>query len=116
MTTYSIPLQPPSAFHFDRPSERGNGKGVLSGVQISAVSEERQVSTLLYTLGEDTEDVLSSTNILEDYRKKYTEVMSKLDSQKEFNLQSEPENAVGRRVYRTIYCQLVSTCQTLSVW
>ena len=84
--------------------------------RLSAVSEERQDSTLLYTLGEDTEDVLSSTNILEDYRKKYTEVMSKLDSQKECNLQAEPENAVGRQVYRTIYHQFVSTCQTLSVW
>ena len=48
--------------------------------RLSAESKERQVSTLLYTLGEDAEDVLSSTNILEDNRKKYREVMSKLDS------------------------------------
>ena len=43
---------------------------------LSAESEERQVCTLLYTLGEDTEDVLSSTNIS---RKKYAEVMAKFD-------------------------------------
>ena len=48
--------------------------------RLCAESEERQVSTLLYTLGEDAEDVLSSTNISEDNRKKYTEVMAKLDS------------------------------------
>ena len=48
--------------------------------RLSAESEERQVSTLLYTPREDTEGVLSSTNILEDNRKKYAEVMSKLDS------------------------------------
>ena len=84
MTTYSVPLQPPSAFRFDRPDEWGKWKRrfeqfcLASG--LSAESEERQVSTLLYTLGEDAEDVLSSTNISEDNRKKYSEVMSKLDS------------------------------------
>ena len=48
--------------------------------RLSSRSEERKVNTLLYALGEDAEDVLLSTNILEDNRKKYAEVMLKLDS------------------------------------
>ena len=81
MTTCSVPLQPHSAFCFDRPDEWGKWKRRLEQFhlvsRISAEFEERQVSTLLYTLGEDAEDVLSST---EDNRKKCAEVMSKLDS------------------------------------
>ena len=66
------------------PTNRGKWKRRFEQFRLasglSAESEERQVSTLLYTLGEDAEDVLSSTNISEDNRKKYAEVMSKLDS------------------------------------
>ena len=51
---------------------------LMSG--LSAESKVRQVSTLLHALGEDAKDVLLSTNILEDNRKKYTETQSKLDS------------------------------------
>ena len=84
MTTYSVPLQPPCAFRFNRPDEWEKWKRRFEQFRLasglSAESKERQVSTLLYTLGEDAEDVLSSTNISEDNRKKYAEVMSKLDS------------------------------------
>ena len=74
----------PSAFCFDRPNEWGKWKGHFKQFHLASAlsteSEEKQVSTLLYTLGEDAEDVLSSTNISKDNRKKYTEVMAKLDS------------------------------------
>ena len=83
MANYNVPLQPPGAFRFDNPDEWAKWKcrfeqfRLASG--LSKEFEERQVCTLLYTLGEDSEDVLSSTNISEDDRKKYAEVMAKLD-------------------------------------
>ena len=83
MTTYIISLQPPGAFRFDHPDKWAKWKRrfeqfhLASG--LSAQSEERQVCTLLYTLGEDAEDVLSSTNISQEERKKYAEVMAKVD-------------------------------------
>ena len=43
-------------------------------------SEERQVSTLLYYLGEEAKDILASTNIEEEDRKKYDSVLAKFDS------------------------------------
>ena len=51
---------------------------VASG--LSKESEERQVNTLLYCLGEEAEDVLTSTNIAEDDRKKYDSALAKFDS------------------------------------
>ena len=42
-------------------------------------NDQRQVSTLLYCLGEGAEDVLSSTNISEDERKAYSAVLKKFD-------------------------------------
>ena len=48
----------------------------------SSLSEEdnqRQVSTLLYCLGEGAEDVLSPTNISVDERKAYSAVLKKFD-------------------------------------
>ena len=40
----------------------------------------RKISTLLYCLGEESEDVLTSTNITEANRKKYNAVVEKFDS------------------------------------
>jgi len=39
----------------------------------------RQVSTLLYCLGEEADDILASTNITDEDRKKYSEVLAKFD-------------------------------------
>ena len=46
---------------------------------MSKEPEERQVSTLLYCLGEEAEDILVSTNISEDQRKQYVAILSKFD-------------------------------------
>ena len=83
MATYSAPLQPPLPFRFDCPDEwpkwhcRFEQFRVASG--LSKEDEEHQVSTLLYCLGEDADDVLTSTNISDKNRKKYTEVLAKFD-------------------------------------
>ena len=41
--------------------------------------DERQVSTLLYCLGEEADDVLTSTNITVYSRKKFADVLQKFD-------------------------------------
>ena len=41
---------------------------------------KKQVSTLLYCLGEEAETVLASTNITDEQRKVYDTVISKFDS------------------------------------
>ena len=73
MKTYTVSLQPPATFRFDRPDEwakwKQHFKQFRQASSLSAQSEARQVSTLLYTLGEDSEDVLPSTNISSDSRK-----------------------------------------------
>ena len=43
-------------------------------------SNERQVSTLLYCLGKEAEDILLSTWITEEQRKKYDDILSKFDT------------------------------------
>ena len=43
-------------------------------------NEQRQVSTLLYCLGEDAEEVLDTTRISEEDRKKYEKVVEEFDN------------------------------------
>ena len=83
MSTYNVPLQPPGSFRFDRLNEWVKSKQYFEQFhqvsRLSTQSEVRQVSTFLYTIGEDTEDMLSSTNISTDDRKSYAGVMAKFD-------------------------------------
>ena len=80
----SIRLQPPEPFDFKKPDEwlrwkrRFQQFRLASGLQDE--SDERQVSTLLYCLGDEAEDTLLSTSITEEERKKYDEVLSKFDT------------------------------------
>ena len=46
---------------------------------MASESKERQISTLLYCLGEEAEDILTSTNISNDDRKKFNKVVDKID-------------------------------------
>ena len=41
--------------------------------------DKRQVSTLLYCLGEEADDVLTSTNITAENRKKFADIIAKFD-------------------------------------
>ena len=78
-----IELQPPAAFDFKNPDDwlrwkqRFEQYRIASG--LSKEDAEKQVSTLLYCLGEESEAVLFSTNVTEDERKVYTTVVQKLD-------------------------------------
>ena len=84
MASYNASLSPPAAFLFDTPDlwpkwkRRFEQYRVASG--LSKEAEERQVSTLLYCLGEEAEDILVSTNISDDHRKQYEAVLSKFDN------------------------------------
>ena len=42
-------------------------------------SKEQQISTLLYCLGEEAEDILTSTNISEADGRKYVQVLGKIN-------------------------------------
>ena len=80
----SVQLQPPSSFDFKDPDSWPRWKRrfeqfrMASG--LSGEDDLKQVSALLYCMGEDAEDMLSSTNVSEDDRMKYDKVINKLDA------------------------------------
>ena len=82
-TMASLHLQPPSTFNFRTPDKcprwqkRFEQFCFVSG--LSDEAEEKQVSTLLYCMGEDADDTLTSTHITADERKQYQAVIAKLD-------------------------------------
>ena len=79
----TIRLQPPEQFDFKNPDSWKRWKRrfeqyrVASG--LATENEPRQVSTLLYCMGEDAESVLTSTGISDADKEKYKQVVSKLD-------------------------------------
>ena len=78
-----IRLQPPDSFDFKSPNEwlrwkrRFQQFRLASG--LSGGDQERQVCTLLYSMGDEAEDILCSTNISADKRKVYNTVLEKFD-------------------------------------
>ena len=82
-STYNVSLQPPPPFNFSSPDECPKWRRHFEQFRVASglckEDEERQVSTLLYCLGDDADDVLTSTNISGDNRKKYAEVLEKFD-------------------------------------
>ena len=47
--------------------------------ELSEASDEHQVSSLLHCMGEDAADVLDTTDISANNKKKYDQVISKFD-------------------------------------
>ena len=76
-------LQPPSAFNFRTPDEWPRWRKRFEQFRLaSGLSDDgdaKQISTLLYCMGEDAEDTLSSTNITAEERRKYESVLGKFD-------------------------------------
>jgi len=76
-------LQTPTPFPFNPSDEWPKWKRrfkqycVASG--LAKKDEKRQVSTLLYCLGEEADDVLTSTNITSESRKRFADVLQKFD-------------------------------------
>ena len=75
MATPQLQLQPPENFDFQCPDGWLKWKRRF----LSTQSEPAQVNTLLYCMGEEAYDVLTSTTIAEDDREKYAPVLAKVD-------------------------------------
>ena len=79
----SVRLQPLSSFDFKMPDEWPRWKRRFEqfrlALGLSAEDDDRQVSTLLYCMGEDAEDTLTSINISAADRKKYDAVIGQFD-------------------------------------
>ena len=77
-------LPPPGAFNFSKPEEWPRWlkrfKQYRSAAGLAGESEARQVDTLLYCMGEEAEDVLTSTNISAEDREKYDKVIEHFKS------------------------------------
>ena len=84
MASYNASLSVLAAFPFDTPDHWPKWKRCFQQYRLvsglSRESEEHQINTLLYCLGEEAEDILASTNIGEEDRKKYDSVLAKCDS------------------------------------
>ena len=119
------PLTPPQTFDFKKPDEWVKWKRrftqFLSVSGLSKEDEARQVSTLLYCLGDDAEGVLASTNITEDARKKYKDVVAKFDEyfdvrkniiyeRAKFNTRDQREGETTDE-YITVLYELIETCE-----
>ena len=81
----SIQLQPPLSFDFTKPDEWSRWKRRFEQYRhassLSSEDDVRQVSALLlYCLGQEADDVLSSTGITEEEHKKYDTVVQKFDN------------------------------------
>ena len=80
----TIQLQPPPPFNFKTPDDwprwrrRFGQFRVASG--LGEQSAAKQISTLLYCLGEEAESVLTSTNATQEERQVYSAVMGKFDA------------------------------------
>ena len=76
-------LQPPEQFDFSNPDSWGRWKRRFQQFRLASglanESAERQISTLLYSMGEEAEDVLLSTDITAEQRRTYDGVVGKLD-------------------------------------
>ena len=79
----SLGFSPPDPFNFQCPDGWTTWKRRFdcfrSTSGLSKESEPRQVSALLYCMGEQSDSVLNSTNISNEDREKYASVMSKFD-------------------------------------
>ena len=79
----SLRLDPPTSFPFSRPDEWPHWKRRFEQFRLasglSAEGDTRQISTLLYCMGDEAEDTLISTNISEEHRKDYSRVIAAFD-------------------------------------
>ena len=120
----SLRLQPPSAFSFRTPDEWPRWKKHFEQFRLasglSGEGQEKQVSTLLYCMGEDADDTLTSTNITAAERKQYQSVIEKLDEffqvrrnvifeRARFNRRVQKEGESVEQFITSLY-SLVDTC------
>ena len=80
----NLTLQPPTQFDFRHPDEWPKWKRrftqYLAATGLDEGDSSRTVSTLLYTMGDVADDVLTSTNITDTKRNDYATVINKFDT------------------------------------
>lgn len=123
--TNPIPIATPEQFDFKRPDQwlrwKRRFEQFLSASGLDKESDERRTSTLLYCLGPDADDVLTSTNIGDDDRKKYSKVIEKFDAhfrvrrnvifeRARFNKRDQLESESAEEYITALY-SLVETCE-----
>ena len=111
----SLQLKPPDNFDFSKPDtwqkwkKRFEQFRVASGLKEE--SDPRQVSTLLYCMGEEAESVLSSTDIKEDDKGKYDPVIAKFDAffqvRKKTSFSSEQSSTEGSNSRASLWSNLL---------
>ena len=121
----NLRLQPLDPFNFRNPDEWTKRKRryeqfyTASGLQ--SADETRQVSTLLYCMGEDAEIVLTSTGISDEEQKRHDAAMSKFDGfykvlknlifkRARFNQRNQSEGESVEQYITALY-HLVETCE-----
>ena len=79
-----IRLEPPEPFNFRKPDDWSRWKRRFQQFReasgLSEATTTKQISTLLYCLGEEAEAVLTSTNATKDDRADYDRALGKFDS------------------------------------
>ena len=119
-----VSLKPPENFDFSKPDLWSKWKKrfeqFASACGHDKEDDTRHISTLLYCLGEEADDVLSSTNISTEDRKKYDAVIAKFDEcfqvrknviyeRARFNKRDQLEGETAEEYITTLYA-LVKTC------
>ena len=117
-------IDPPKPFNFSDPDDWPRWKKRFLQFReasgLSSGSETHQVSMLLYSLGEDADDVLTSTNISDDDRKNFAEVLAKFDAffkvrqniifeRAKFNKRTQLDGESAEQYITTLY-HLAETC------
>ena len=109
---------PPEHFNFARPEEWPkwiyNFKRLKDATDLDEKSEQKQVSSLIYSMGEEVEDILWSFQLTEDKRKSYTTVRDEFQSffvkrrnivyeQSRFNLRRQEEGESAASFISNVY-------------
>ena len=118
-------LQTPASFTFNSPDEWPKWKRRFEQYRVASgldkEEDERQVSTLLYCLGEEADDVLTSTNITQESQKKFADVIQKFDEffkvrknvifeRARFNQRSQGESETAEQFITSLY-SLAADCE-----
>ena len=117
-------LQSPEQFNFKEPDDWQRWKRRFEQFRVASglkeESDTKQVSTLLYCLGEEAEAVLDSTNITSDEKKRYDKVIEKLNAffqtrknvifeRARFNRRNQLESESAERYITELY-KLAENC------
>ena len=121
----SVRLQPPAPFNFKSPDKwprwRRRFQQFREASGLTTEGDTKQVSMLLYCMGETAEDVLTSTDISADELKKFDSVITKFDSffkvrknviseHARFNRRSQDDGESAEEFITSLY-QLVENCE-----